>query len=236
MFGITLHSPKTRFRLAVTAVFALCVALLAAACRGQQTSVVTESKPAPAINPAAANNAPPAGAAAPQAAPTLNQPVGPMGQTPTPLSGARKAPSISSIPLTTSAAKPSPTPTPDLRPRPTPPPETAEGKIVQQWQAPPEAAKLKNPVKGQPDAAKTGMSYYMQRCEACHGKDGRGQGWMAPSVKKKPTDLTSRMVQANTDGELWWKITNGRSPMPAHKVRFDDEQRWYIVTFLRTLK
>ena len=42
--------------------------------------------------------------------------------------------------------------------------------------------------------------------------------------------------QANTDGELFWKITNGRSPMPSHRIRFDDEQRWYIVAYLRTLK
>jgi mono/diheme cytochrome c family protein len=51
-----------------------------------------------------------------------------------------------------------------------------------------------------------------------------------------PTNLASRMVQANSDGELFWKITNGRSPMPAHRVRFEDAQRWQIVAFLRTLK
>jgi len=59
---------------------------------------------------------------------------------------------------------------------------------------------------------------------------------MSPTFKPKPTNLASKVVQANTDGELFWKITNGRRPMPANRIRFTDEQRWYIVAFLRSLK
>ncbi|MFZ4986950.1 MAG: c-type cytochrome [Blastocatellia bacterium] len=44
------------------------------------------------------------------------------------------------------------------------------------------------------------------------------------------------MVQANSDGELYWKITNGKSPMPASRIRFTDEQRWQIVNYIRTFK
>jgi mono/diheme cytochrome c family protein len=111
-----------------------------------------------------------------------------------------------------------------------------DGKPVQEWQAPPEALSLNNPFKGKPDAARIGEGYYNQRCADCHGKRGQGNGPMSRSLKKMPTNLASRMVQANSDGELFWKITNGRSPMPANRVRFDDDQRWYIVSFLRSLK
>jgi len=110
------------------------------------------------------------------------------------------------------------------------------GKIVQQWQAPPEAASETNPVKGQPDAVAIGRVYFLQRCSDCHGREGKGNGWLSPQLAKPPTNLTSKVVQANTDGELFWKITNGKPPMPANRARFTDEQRWYIVTFLRTLK
>jgi mono/diheme cytochrome c family protein len=111
-----------------------------------------------------------------------------------------------------------------------------DGKIVQEWQAPAEALNLASPVKNIPDAAKIGREFYMQRCADCHGKEGKGNGYLSKSVQKPPTNLTSQTVQANSDGELFWKITNGRSPMPANRIRFTDEQRWYIVAYLRTLK
>jgi mono/diheme cytochrome c family protein len=226
-----------RLILIITA--ALLAALLLTSCRHQEQSVMSDQAQAQPKPPASAVPAvpPPGPQAAPSVVPAAGQPVGPSGQNPgVPPPGGRRGPSITSFPMTTSQAKPTPSPAPTLKPRPVPAPVVVNGKIVQQWQAPPEAAKLANPVKDKPDAAKIGRSFYMQKCNACHGDEGRGNGWMSPSVGKPPTDLTSAMVQANTDGELFWKVTNGRSPMPAHKVRFDDEQRWYIVTFLRTLK
>ena len=138
--------------------------------------------------------------------------------------------------VTTRPYKPTPTPGDPFPPRPTPSIVLKDGKPVQEWQAPPEALSLTNPFKGKPDAVKIGQAYYNQRCSDCHGGRGYGHGPMSKSIKKPPTNLASRMVQANTDGELFWKITNGRSPMPANRVRFDDDQRWYIVTFLRSLK
>lgn len=149
---------------------------------------------------------------------------------------------MGNLPVTVSPAKPALTPAPDpFPPRPAPSVVMQNGKIVQQWQAPAEAAALVNPVKGRPNAAQIGRDFYMQKCVDCHGKEGKGNGYMSALTKRDgkplpPTNLASQMVQANTDGELFWKITNGKSPMPAHRVRFEDEQRWYIVTYLRTLK
>jgi mono/diheme cytochrome c family protein len=170
-------------------------------------------------------------------------PVGPVGQTsPTNGKGEEKRTILENFPVTRSPAKPPITPEPDpFPPRPTPTVVAKDGKIVQQWQAPAEAAKLVNPVKDKPNAAKIGREYYMQRCADCHGKNGQGNGWMSAQTKRDgkplpPTNLASRMAQANTDGELFWKITNGKSPMPSSRIRFDDEQRWYIVTYLRALK
>lgn len=139
--------------------------------------------------------------------------------------------------ITITKAKPAPTPEPDPFPaRPTPAIVMKDGKIVQPWQAPADAAAVVNPYKGKPDAVKLGRMYYNQKCVDCHGKSGLGNGWMSRGLLRPPTNLASKVVQANTDGELFWKITKGKSPMPAHGVRFDDEQRWYIVSFLRTLK
>jgi len=141
------------------------------------------------------------------------------------------------LPFQVSPAKPAPTPAPDPFPaRPTPKVVMVNGKIVQEWQAPEEALAMVNPVKDHPDAVAKGREWYLQRCADCHGKQGRGNGWLSKGVFKPPTNLASQMVQANSDGELYWKITNGRFPMPASRIRFTDEQRWEIVSYLRTFK
>jgi mono/diheme cytochrome c family protein len=235
------------------AAIALFIASFGVACKNDSKSVASndgnQSAPANASSNAAApvagvmaqTNPSPAADAAPSTVPTT--PFGPVGQT---SSGAGKPEGkpamMGNLPITTSKAKPPITPEPDPFPaRPTPTVVMAEGKIVQQWLAPADSAKLTSPVKDRPEAAKIGRDYYLQKCADCHGKKGQGNGWMSGNTKRDgkalaPTNLASKMVQANTDGELFWKITNGRSPMPAHRIRFDDEQRWYIVAYLRTLK
>jgi mono/diheme cytochrome c family protein len=246
------HSNTFSARLSIALVLIAALALLSNACSG--SSVVStgggqsaQANPAasPAAEAAAASPAPGA-TLPPSAVPTT--PVGPIGQT-APSSGVTRATPEGerqemrgNLPVTVSPAKPMMTPAPDPFPaRPTPSVVMANGKIVQQWQAPADEAKQVNPMKGNADSAKFGREYYMQKCVDCHGKEGKGNGWMSQNAKRDgkplpPTNLASKMVQANTDGELFWKITNGRSPMPAHRVRFDDDQRWHIVSFLRTFK
>ena len=36
--------------------------------------------------------------------------------------------------------------------------------------------------------------------------------------------------------ELFWKITEGRKPMPSTKKSLTEEQRWQVVNYIRTLK
>jgi mono/diheme cytochrome c family protein len=44
-------------------------------------------------------------------------------------------------------------------------------------------------------------------------------------------------VQAETDGELFYKISEGREDMPAFKKKIpDEEDRWSVVNFTRTFK
>jgi mono/diheme cytochrome c family protein len=238
---------NTHLRLGVVLSFA---AILLMSCQSGGESVVTAPTPTPATSssPGAAASATPATTTAgPTTSPSTQAPAAagragdPFAMTPGgsqlkgPASGSGK--NITGMPgVITRPYKPTPTPGDPFPPRPTPTLVLKNGKPVQEWQAPPEALSLDNPFAGKPDAVKIGESYYNQRCSDCHGKRGMGNGPMSRGLKKVPTNLASRMVQANSDGELFWKITNGRSPMPANRVRFDDDQRWYIVSFLRSLK
>jgi mono/diheme cytochrome c family protein len=148
---------------------------------------------------------------------------------------------IGDFPVELSPAK-KPTPETDpFPPRPTPPIEMVDGKIKQPWPAAPEALAMKNPLKATPENIASGREWFNQRCSDCHGKSGKGNGGLGPNLKRDgqpvpPTNLVSKVVQANSDGELFWKITTGRSPMPSSRVRFEEQQRWQIVLYLRTLK
>ncbi|MBI2153098.1 MAG: cytochrome c [Candidatus Rokubacteria bacterium] len=107
----------------------------------------------------------------------------------------------------------------------------AQGK----WVAPPEAKNLKNPIarsdKVIADAKKTAEA----NCVACHGAKGAGDGPAAAALPVKPANWTSPAVQGESDGEIFWKITNGRGPMPPWK-HLSEKDRWALVHYIRTLK
>lgn len=54
-------------------------------------------------------------------------------------------------------------------------------------------------------------------------------------MEKKPADLGARIKAGETDGELFWKITEGRSPMLSWKGSLTETQRWEIVDYIKTL-
>jgi len=100
------------------------------------------------------------------------------------------------------------------------------------WKAPADAKAMKNPVKGVGGAKKT----IDTNCVTCHGAGGKGDGAAAAALPPpKPADWTSPKVQAESDGELFWKISNGRGAMPPWK-HLPEKDRWEIVNYIRTLK
>ena len=98
----------------------------------------------------------------------------------------------------------------------------------QHWTAPPDEAATPNPLAGHEQARAGGAKLFQQRCATCHGADGRG-------TKKAPA-LADPGVQAQTDGELFWKISSGntRAGMPAFSF-LPEPQRWQLVLHVRAL-
>ena len=43
-------------------------------------------------------------------------------------------------------------------------------------------------------------------------------------------------MRSVTDGELFYRITKGRRPMPAFERRLSDEQRWQLVVLVRAFE
>ena len=94
------------------------------------------------------------------------------------------------------------------------------------WTAPAEAARRPNPLANRPETAGGGRKLFHERCATCHGHDAEGT--------RKGPDLTAPDVQAQTDGALFWKITQGntRTGMPTFSF-LPESQRWQLVLHLR---
>jgi mono/diheme cytochrome c family protein len=108
--------------------------------------------------------------------------------------------------------------------------------IVQdKWVVPEKYVNMKNPTDPSADMA-IGKSLYSQHCKSCHGKEGYGDGPKAKDQKGDLGDFSSSDFQAQTDGELFYKSSFGRDDMPEYTKKMpDDEDRWLIVNFMRTL-
>ncbi len=106
------------------------------------------------------------------------------------------------------------------------------------WKAPDSAKSIKNPVEASKQivSGKKGKKVFQTNCIVCHGETGVGNGPGGKSINPKPADLTSAKVQSQTDGEIFWKITNGRGPMIKWEPVIPEAQRWDLVNYIRSLK
>ncbi|HET6756799.1 MAG TPA: c-type cytochrome [Burkholderiales bacterium] len=102
------------------------------------------------------------------------------------------------------------------------------------WEAPPEAAKRKNPVKADAASIARGKALFEKYCATCHGKEGRGDGPAASALDPKPVDLVA-MAGHHSDGDYAWKISNGRGAMPPWKGVLDEKQIWDVVNYVQDL-
>jgi mono/diheme cytochrome c family protein len=103
------------------------------------------------------------------------------------------------------------------------------------WTVPESAKQLKNPIQPSDAALESARSVYSEKCANCHGDTGRGDGHDASLYGPAPTNFTdNKLMSATTDGELFYKLTEGHRPMPSFKKRLTEEQRWRLVLLLRS--
>jgi mono/diheme cytochrome c family protein len=105
-----------------------------------------------------------------------------------------------------------------------------------QWNIPEEAKRRENPIHSSREALNAARVLYGDHCVRCHGKTGKGDGADATKFSTSPRDLTdtSRMSE-QSDGELFYKISEGRRPMPEFKTKLTEEQRWQMVLLMRSM-
>jgi mono/diheme cytochrome c family protein len=104
------------------------------------------------------------------------------------------------------------------------------------WVAPDDARKVKNPVPATPENLTAAAQLFQDNCLLCHGEKGVGDGPGAKTIKVKPANFTdAKLMSAETDGSLFWKMSQGRGPMPSWKDDLTDTERWQLVNYIRKL-
>lgn len=104
------------------------------------------------------------------------------------------------------------------------------------WIVPAEYKNLKNPLAPSESNLNAARQIYADECAQCHGDRGKGDGPEARSHYPLPADLTDPKLLTNvTDGEIFYQISEGRRPMPSFKRRLTEDQRWRVVSLVRSL-
>ena len=105
------------------------------------------------------------------------------------------------------------------------------------WVVPANYKSMKNPTTANATNNAVGKALFNKHCKSCHGTMGLGDGTKSAMLKTDCGDFSSKAFQAQTDGALFYKTTEGRNEMPSFKKTIpDDEDRWFMVNYMRTLK
>jgi mono/diheme cytochrome c family protein len=115
----------------------------------------------------------------------------------------------------------------------------AAGHSSSGWTLPADANTKKNPLSADANALATGKSLFKDKCSKCHGPSGLGDGPDADPDHKDHMDLTNpKHADANSDGVVFYKISNGRRrpKMPTFKEELTEQQIWSLVAYVQTLR
>jgi len=86
-------------------------------------------------------------------------------------------------------------------------------------------------------SANAGRGIFTQNCTVCHGLEGWGNGPNAITLEKKPANFSRPFYKQYPDEFWFYRISEGvpGTRMPRFQETLTEEQRWYLVAYLKTL-
>jgi mono/diheme cytochrome c family protein len=102
---------------------------------------------------------------------------------------------------------------------------------------PAEYADLTNPLPLTVDVLDQGKHIFIRECMVCHGDAGRGHGPYRAGLQPSPPDFGDGSYGDYTDADYFWRVSEGVpwTAMPTWRLQYDEEDRWALVHYLRTL-
>jgi len=86
-----------------------------------------------------------------------------------------------------------------------------------------------------PERIQRGRVLFSKHCSSCHGPSGAGDGSAAHDLDPKPSDLRDPDIAKKSDVKLYRQISRGRAPMPSFARLLNDDDRWTLAVFVKTL-
>jgi len=102
---------------------------------------------------------------------------------------------------------------------------------AQTWIVPDEAKTKVSPFNFTNETTEKGQGLYIKNCQSCHGIPGQNN---PAKIVPDPGDPAAVKYQTQKDGEMFWKITNGKAPMPQFQNILTEEERWNVISFVRS--
>jgi len=99
------------------------------------------------------------------------------------------------------------------------------------WVVPDDAKTKVCPFQFTSESVKAGEAVFQKNCKSCHGDPGK-QNWA--KIVPVPGDPASADFQKQTDGEMFFKVTTGKAPMPTFGSILSNEERWQVISYLRS--
>jgi hypothetical protein len=97
---------------------------------------------------------------------------------------------------------------------------------------PPADKSKASPLVFNAESASAGKTIYDMNCVSCHGTPGMGNN--LKGLNPVPIDLGTTKAQDQTDGDLFYKISEGNAIMPKFKTTLPENDRWKLVAYIRS--
>lgn len=114
---------------------------------------------------------------------------------------------------------------------------TADGKLVRKM--PLDKTMRLLHVKDSESVVRRGQELFNAFCSPCHGALGDGKGMIAKrglDLRRTPANYHTARLRNMPDGHFYDVITNGFGVMFPYSSRIVPEDRWAIVSYIRTLQ
>ena len=92
---------------------------------------------------------------------------------------------------------------------------------------------LQNPYHATPQVLEEGKALFFTYCQVCHGEQGKGDGPISSKIPTPPSYTDKRLLEFQP-GHIFHVITLGTSKMPSYASQLSADERWKIVTYVRT--
>jgi hypothetical protein len=105
------------------------------------------------------------------------------------------------------------------------------GLLAQEWIVPDDKKGKLSTFQFDENTKKAGEKLYTVNCLSCHGTPGK-ENFL--KLVPPPGDPATDKIQHNTDGEIFYKLSNGRGQMPSFKNVLSSDEIWNVISFVRS--